>query len=89
MSISSICGALYGEKVRDSSPSLDLTRGSNHEVNLASRNNHRTLCTVLTKRMAEDLTEFLNEKGVRVRYLHSDIDTLERKDHKRFKTWHF
>ena len=49
-----------------------------HEVNLASRNNHRTLCTVLTKRMAEDLTEFLNEKGVRVRYLHSDIDTLER-----------
>ena len=36
MSISSICGALYGEKVRDSSPSLDLTRGSNHEVNLAS-----------------------------------------------------
>merc|ERR1711991_571618 len=49
-----------------------------HELNLASRNNHRTLCTVLTKRMAEDLTEFLNEKGVRVRYLHSDIDTLER-----------
>ena len=49
-----------------------------HEVNLASKNNHRTLCTVLTKRMAEDLTEFLNEKGVRVRYLHSDIDTLER-----------
>ena len=47
-----------------------------HEVNLASKNNHRTLCTVLTKRMAEDLTEFLNEKGVRVRYLHSDIDTL-------------
>ncbi len=49
-----------------------------HEVKLASKNNHRTLCTVLTKRMAEDLTEFLNEKGVRVRYLHSDIDTLER-----------
>ena len=34
--------------------------------------------TVLTKRMAEDLTEFLNEKGVRVRYLHLNIDTLER-----------
>ena len=49
-----------------------------HEVNIASKNNYRTLCTVLTKRMAEDLTEFLNEKGVRVRYLHSDIDTLER-----------
>ena len=49
-----------------------------HEVNLASKKNLRTLCTVLTKRMAEDLTEFLHEKGVRVRYLHSDIDTLER-----------
>ena len=49
-----------------------------YEVNVASKNNLRTLCTVLTKRMAEDLTEFLNEKGVRVRYLHSDIDTLER-----------
>ena len=49
-----------------------------HEVNIASKKNLRTLCTVLTKRMAEDLTEFLNEKGVRVRYLHSDIDTLER-----------
>jgi len=49
-----------------------------HEVMVASKKNLRTLCTVLTKRMAEDLTEFLNEKGVRVRYLHSDIDTLER-----------
>ena len=49
-----------------------------YEVNIASKNNLRTLCTVLTKRMAEDLTEFLNEKGIRVRYLHSDIDTLER-----------
>ena len=49
-----------------------------YEVNIASKKNLRTLCTVLTKRMAEDLTEFLNEKGVRVRYLHSDIDTLER-----------
>ena len=49
-----------------------------YEVNVASKKNLRTLCTVLTKRMAEDLTEFLNEKGVRVRYLHSDIDTLER-----------
>ena len=49
-----------------------------HEVRLASNSNLRTLCTVLTKRMAEDLTEFLHEKGVRVRYLHSDIDTLER-----------
>jgi excinuclease ABC subunit B len=38
----------------------------------------RVLVTVLTKRMAEDLTEYLDEAGVRVRYLHSDIDTLER-----------
>ncbi len=49
-----------------------------HEVRLASNKNLRTLCTVLTKRMAEDLTDFLHEKGIRVRYLHSDIDTLER-----------
>ena len=38
----------------------------------------RVLVTTLTKRMAEDLTEFLNEHDVRVRYLHSDIDTVER-----------
>ncbi len=41
---------------------------------------NRVLVTVLTKRMAEDLTEYLNEHGVKVRYLHSDIDTLERID---------
>jgi excinuclease ABC subunit B len=39
---------------------------------------HRVLVTTLTKRMAEDLTEFMHEAGVRVRYLHSDIDTIER-----------
>jgi excinuclease ABC subunit B len=39
---------------------------------------YRTLVTVLTKRMAEDLTEYLHEQGMRVRYMHSDIDTLER-----------
>ncbi len=39
---------------------------------------YRTLVTTLTKRMSEDLTEYLHESGVRVRYLHSDIDTLER-----------
>ena len=39
---------------------------------------YRTLVTVLTKRMAEDLTEYLHENGVRVRYMHSDIDTIER-----------
>ena len=41
-------------------------------------NNHRVLVTTLTKKMAEDLTEYLHENGIKVRYLHSDIDTLER-----------
>ncbi len=48
------------------------------EVNKVTKRNLRTLCTVLTKKMAEDLTEYLHEKGIRVRYMHSDIDTLER-----------
>jgi excinuclease ABC subunit B len=48
------------------------------EVRTVAQNGGRTLVTVLTKRMAEDLTEYLNENGVRVRYLHSDVDTLER-----------
>ncbi|MCA0407566.1 MAG: UvrB/UvrC motif-containing protein, partial [Proteobacteria bacterium] len=48
------------------------------EVREVSRNGYRTLVTVLTKRMAEDLTEYLHENGIRVRYMHSDIDTLER-----------
>ncbi len=48
------------------------------EVKQVARQGFRTLVTTLTKRMAEDLTEYLHEHGVRVRYLHSDIDTLER-----------
>ncbi|SIO08651.1 Excinuclease ABC subunit B [Sulfurivirga caldicuralii] len=48
------------------------------EINLAVEAGERVLVTVLTKRMAEDLTEFLEEHNVRVRYLHSDIDTVER-----------
>ncbi|VUD48680.1 UvrABC system protein B [Thalassocella blandensis] len=48
------------------------------EINLRVAENDRVLITVLTKRMAEDLTEYLMEHGVRVRYLHSDIDTVER-----------
>lgn len=48
------------------------------EINLRVAQNDRVLITVLTKRMAEDLTEYLMEHGVRVRYLHSDIDTVER-----------
>jgi excinuclease ABC subunit B len=48
------------------------------EVKEVARAGYRTLVTVLTKRMAEDLTEYLHENGVRVRYMHSDIDTIER-----------
>ncbi len=48
------------------------------EIRETTRKGYRTLCTVLTKRMAEDLTEYLHEQGIRVRYMHSDIDTLER-----------
>jgi len=48
------------------------------EVNVRAAQGDRVLVTVLTKRMAEDLTDFLLEHGVRVRYLHSDIDTVER-----------
>ena len=48
------------------------------EINQRTANNERILITVLTKRMAEDLTDYLDEHGVRVRYLHSDIDTVER-----------
>jgi excinuclease ABC subunit B len=49
-----------------------------HEVKATSQTGYRSLVTVLTKRMAEDLTEYLHENGVRVRYMHSDIDTIER-----------
>ncbi len=48
------------------------------EINTVVANKERVVVTVLTKRMAEDLTEYLDEHGVRVRYLHSDIDTVER-----------
>ncbi len=49
-----------------------------HECKRVIENNHRVLVTTLTKKMAEDLTEYLHENGIKVRYLHSDIDTLER-----------
>ncbi|UWQ97448.1 excinuclease ABC subunit UvrB [Rhodobacteraceae bacterium M385] len=48
------------------------------EVRKVSADGYRTLVTTLTKRMAEDLTEYMHEQGIRVRYMHSDIDTLER-----------
>ena len=49
-----------------------------HEVRIRAERRERTLVTTLTKRMAEDLTQYYHELGIRVRYLHSDIDTLER-----------
>jgi excinuclease ABC subunit B len=48
------------------------------EVNKEAANHHKVLITTLTKRMAEDLTRYMGEVGIRVKYLHSDIDTLER-----------
>ena len=50
------------------------------EVNKEIEHDHKVLITTLTKRMAEDLTDYMKELGIRVRYLHSDIDTLERSE---------
>jgi excinuclease ABC subunit B len=61
--------------IRPASAQVDDLLGEVREV---AAKGYRTLVTVLTKRMAEDLTEYLHENGVRVRYMHSDIDTLER-----------
>ncbi|MBD1547170.1 excinuclease ABC subunit UvrB [Roseibium aggregatum] len=61
--------------VRPASSQVDDLLGEVREV---AAKGYRTLVTTLTKRMAEDLTEYLHENGVRVRYMHSDIDTLER-----------
>src|SRR5438093_1489621 len=49
-----------------------------HEIRLREKRQERVLVTTLTKRMAEDLTDYLQQHGVRVRYLHSEIDALER-----------
>jgi excinuclease ABC subunit B len=48
------------------------------EIKHQLKNNERTLLTTLTKKMAEDLTEYLREKNIKVKYLHSDVDTLDR-----------
>ena len=48
------------------------------EVKRVAENGYRSLVTTLTKKMAEDLTEYMHDQGIRVRYMHSDIDTLER-----------
>jgi excinuclease ABC subunit B len=62
-------------EVRPASTQVDDLLASVREV---AASGYRSLVTVLTKRMAEDLTEYLHEHGIRVRYMHSDIDTLER-----------
>ncbi|HEX9954466.1 MAG TPA: excinuclease ABC subunit UvrB [Allosphingosinicella sp.] len=49
-----------------------------NEAKITAQKGYRTLVTTLTKRMAEDLTEFMHEAGLRVRYMHSDVETLER-----------
>ena len=48
------------------------------EVQKVAAKGYRSLVTTLTKKMAEDLTEYMNDQGIRVRYMHSDVDTLER-----------
>jgi excinuclease ABC subunit B len=61
--------------VRPARTQVDDLVGELHQV---AAKGYRALVTVLTKRMAEDLTEYLHEQGIRVRYMHSDIDTIER-----------
>ncbi len=61
--------------IRPASTQVDDLLG---EINSTVASGERVLVTTLTKRMAEDLTEYLDEHGIRVRYLHSDIDTVER-----------
>jgi len=73
-------------EVRPATPKPDAGKGSSfgqvddllHEVRLTVARGERVLVTTLTKRMAEELTTYYQELGVRVRYLHSDIDTIER-----------
>ncbi len=60
------------------SPALSQVDDLLSEIRARVRHDERVLVTTLTKRMAEDLTDYLNDHGVRVRYLHSDIDTVER-----------
>jgi excinuclease ABC subunit B len=59
-------------------PVEDQVQDCINECRLTAAKGYRTLVTTLTKRMAEDLTEFMHEAGLRVRYMHSDVETLER-----------
>ncbi|WP_230281194.1 excinuclease ABC subunit UvrB [Croceicoccus sp. Ery15] len=62
----------------DIRPVEDQVQDCINECKETAKKGYRTLVTTLTKRMAEDLTEFMHEAGVRVRYMHSDVETLER-----------
>ncbi len=62
-------------EIRPASTQVDDLIGECREM---AKRNHRVLVTTLTKKMAEDLTEYMHEQGLRVRYMHSDIETLER-----------
>lgn len=59
-------------------PSLNQIDDLMHEISLRIDKNERTLVTTLTKRMAEELSRYLVDMGVKTRYIHSDVDTLER-----------
>jgi len=59
-------------------PVEDQVQDCINECRITAQKGYRTLVTTLTKRMAEDLTEFMHEAGLRVRYMHSDVETLER-----------
>ena len=59
-------------------PTEDQVQDCINECRKTAEHGYRTLVTTLTKRMAEDLTEFMHEAGLRVRYMHSDVETLER-----------
>ncbi|MDD4225542.1 MAG: excinuclease ABC subunit UvrB [Mariniphaga sp.] len=66
------------DPVIDVRPSTNQIDDLMHEINLRTENNERVLVTTLTKRMAEELSKYLQEMGVKTRYIHSDVDTMER-----------
>ncbi|MFW5687322.1 MAG: helicase-related protein, partial [Bacteroidota bacterium] len=66
------------EPVIDVRPSLNQIDDLLHEINIRTEKGERTLVTTLTKRMAEELNKYLDNAGVKTRYIHSDVDTVER-----------
>ena len=70
--------AAWSVRVVEIKPVEDQVDDLVNEAKKTARQGYRTLVTTLTKRMAEDLTEYLHEAGLKVRYMHSDVETLER-----------